>query len=120
MTGKLPLSGWLSWLPFGAVPYITPESAAKDLQQFLIIDVRTAQEFKKSHIPGSISIPLHTLNKTQLQQLQNNKPVLCICRSAHRSKPATRKFLNSGFDAYELQGGMLAWWKLKLPLEEQA
>jgi len=117
MAIKTGISGWFSWLPFGQVPSITAAYAVRDLQQYLLIDVRTRQEFNKSHIPGAISIPLHNLKNNRINELPTDKPILCICLSAHRSKPATRKLIKAGFNAMELKGGMLAWWKLNLPLE---
>ncbi|MBU2965094.1 rhodanese-like domain-containing protein [Amphritea sp. 2_MG-2023] len=111
------LPRWLNWLPFGAVPNISPEELALTLNHYLIVDVRSPQEYQKSHLPGAISLPLHKLNHTRINHLPSDKPVVCICLSAHRSKPATRRFIKSGFDAKELQGGMLAWWKRQLPIE---
>jgi len=108
---------WLSWLPFGHVPAINATELAQQYQQLLIIDVRTRAEWKKSHIPGSVSIPLYQFSVSTVQQLTTDKAIICICLSAHRSKPATRKLIQAGFDARELQGGMRAWWKLKLPTE---
>ncbi|MDO6562795.1 rhodanese-like domain-containing protein [Amphritea sp. 1_MG-2023] len=111
------LPRWLNWLPFGAVPSITSEEVLLNLNHYLIVDVRTHQEYQKSHIPGAISLPLQQLNLARIHKLPQDKPVICICLSAHRSKPATRRFIKAGFDARELQGGMLAWWKRQLPLE---
>ncbi|WP_428033143.1 rhodanese-like domain-containing protein [Amphritea sp.] len=113
------LPGWLNWLPLGNVASISAEIASQQIDDYLFIDVRTPMEFNKSHIPGAISLPLHSLNAERISELPTDKPVICICLSAHRSKPATRKLAKAGFDAQELKGGMLAWWKLKLPLEEQ-
>ncbi|WP_417228122.1 rhodanese-like domain-containing protein [Amphritea sp.] len=117
MTHHNVLPNWLSWLPFGTVPCITPTLAAQHLQDYLIIDVRTSQEYQKSHVPGAISIPLHALSQQRIRTLPNDKPIICICLSAHRSKPATRKLIKAGFNVQELKGGMLAWWKQSLPLE---
>ncbi len=112
------LPDWLSWLPLGKVPEIYPEQAAQSIEQYLFVDVRTRLEYQKSHIPGAISLPLHQLTSTRIRQLPDDKPIICICLSAHRSKPATRKLIKAGFDTRELQGGMLAWWKLELPTEK--
>lgn len=117
MTHKQRLPRWLSWLPFGNVPNMAPEDALPLLQHYLIIDVRTPQEYDKSHLPGAISLPLHQLTLARIATLANDKPILCICLSAHRSKPATRKLIKAGFAAQELKGGMLAWWKKDLPTE---
>lgn len=111
------LPTWLSWLPLGEVPQISCQQLNQNSEQYLLLDVRTHLEFIKSHIPGAISIPLHSLNQKQIDLLSSDKPIVCICLSAHRSKPATRKLLRAGFNVQELQGGMLSWWKQKLPTE---
>ncbi|RRC97559.1 rhodanese-like domain-containing protein [Amphritea balenae] len=112
------LPDWLSWLPLGTVPSVPADKAAMLLKQCTLLDVRSLSEFNKSHIPGAISIPLYKLSKNRINQLPTDKPFICICLSAHRSKPAVRKLLKAGLDAKELEGGMLAWWKLKLPIEK--
>ncbi|MBQ0783324.1 MAG: rhodanese-like domain-containing protein [Amphritea sp.] len=118
MNSPSKLPGWLSWLPLGKVPSIHPEQAVQSISQYLFVDVRTRQEYQKSHIPGAISLPLHQLSSAHIRQLPDDKPIICICLSAHRSKPATRKLIKAGLDTRELEGGMLAWWKLQLPTEK--
>lgn len=108
---------WLSWLPIGEVPGVTAESVNQQPDQYTLIDVRSVSEFRKSHIPGALSIPLYKLSTTRIAELPIDKPFVCICLSAHRSKPATRKFIKAGMEAKELEGGMLAWWKANYPTE---
>lgn len=113
--------GFFWWIPFGKVPEM-PADQVERLRQdaatgLQIVDVRTSLEWKASHIPGAISVPITEFN-TRLPGLQLDKarPVLAICLSAHRSIPAVRKLRQQGFkQAYQLQGGMLSWWKAKLP-----
>lgn len=111
------IPAWLGWLPFGQVPEMSPQQLNKNLSEFCLVDVRTQPEFNKSHIPGAISIPLHRLTQKCANSMKCGKPIICICLSAHRSKPAVRKFKRAGIPCYELQGGMLAWWKQNLPTE---
>jgi rhodanese-related sulfurtransferase len=112
------LPDWLSWLPLGKVPSIHPAQAVQSINQYLFVDIRTRQEYQRSHIPGAISLPLHQLSSARIRQLPDDKPIICICLSAHRSKPATRKLIKAGLDTRELEGGMLAWWKLEFPTEK--
>lgn len=107
------LPSWLGWLPFGRVPSVTPEQLRQSPERYLLIDVRTAAEYHKSHIPRAVSIPLHRFSTRQIRQIRADQPVLCICLSGHRSKPAVRQCLKAGIPSYELEGGMLAWWKQK-------
>ena len=115
---KLP--EWLSWLPLGEVPSTEAQSISKHPDQFTLIDVRSTTEFNKSHIPGALSIPLYQLTNARITKLPKDKPLICICLSAHRSKPAKRKLIRSGFDASELEGGMLKWWKARFPTESSS
>jgi rhodanese-related sulfurtransferase len=41
--------------------------------------------------------------------------VVAICLTAHRSIPAVRLLRENGFEARQLQGGMLAWRAAQLP-----
>lgn len=51
----------------------------------VIIDVRTASEYRVSHYPGAINIPLDELPKHLNQLKTNNNPILLYCRSGNRS-----------------------------------
>lgn len=108
------LSGMFWWLPFGSVPEISPA----DLQQQLIgknppqlLDVRSPPEWQSGVIEGSVLLPVQNL-KTQIGTLNfdKSKPIIAICRSAHRSIGAVRLLEAAGYEvAVQLEGGMLAW-----------
>ncbi len=110
------------WVPVGRVPDIS----ASELQTRLaggnrvqIVDVRSRTEWRRSHIPGAVSVPIHALKDclTALQ-LDGQKPIVAICLSAHRSIPAVRLLHAQGFEnAVQLRGGMLAWWHKRYPTE---
>lgn len=107
------------WLPFGRVP----EIAAADLKARLdqreplqLIDVRSAGEFAGGHIQGAINVPIDQLRSTlPTLALDPRRPVIAICATAHRSPPAVRVLKRAGFDAKQLQNGMIAWQRAKLP-----
>lgn len=109
------------WWPFGRVPEIDAHELHSRLQgesSPQIVDVRTGLEWRNSHIAGSISAPV-----TQLREmlpslgLDRDRPVVAICRTAHRSIPAVRMLRELGFDACQLREGMQAWWRADLPAE---
>jgi rhodanese-related sulfurtransferase len=111
------------WLPFGKVP----EIKAADLQARLdqreplqLIDVRSAGEFAGGHIKGAINVPISQLRSTlPALKLDANRPVIAICATAHRSPPAVRVLRHAGFDAKQLQSGMIAWQRSKLPITKK-
>lgn len=67
----------------------------------------------------SINAPITELKSLLASlSLDSNRPVVAICRSAHRSIPAVRLLRARGFDASQLQQGMQAWWRAGLPVEK--
>lgn len=71
----------------------------KIAQGATILDVRTVEEFRSGHVPGSINIPLDKLNN-QLSKLDKSKPVITCCRSGARSGSATDMLKHQGFEVY--------------------
>ncbi|MEJ2368523.1 MAG: rhodanese-like domain-containing protein [Acidobacteriota bacterium] len=109
------------WLPFGAVPEVTARALSTSLKANAgrpqILDVRTRDEWKGGHIKGSVNIPITEL-RARLEELDFDpaKPVVAICLSGHRSRPAVRLLQISGYqDIRQLSGGMIAWRGLRLP-----
>ena len=115
--------GLLWWLPFGKVS----EMSVVELDIMRkhgsarpqLIDVRTSMEWQSGHIAGAIHVPITELgSRIASLQLDGTRPIIAICRSAHRSIPAVRMLRRHGFrNACQLQGGMLAWWQAGLPVE---
>lgn len=107
------------WLPFGAVPELSPRAladalAASDPPQ--LVDVRTAGEYRRGHVRGAISAPVSELRaRLGVLGLDRRRKVVAICLTAHRSIPAVRLLRAAGYDAAQLAGGMLAWRAEGLP-----
>ena len=81
-----------------------------------LIDVRTIPEYNGplGHINESISIPLSELNENIDNIKSNNfEEIYIICLSGSRSASAVKILNNNDIEAQNVQGGMLAWNKLK-------
>lgn len=78
-----------------------------DLKQ-TIIDVREVEEVAAGKIPGAINIPLSLL-EFRLNELDKSKEYIIVCRSGARSGRATMFLHAQGYQATNMQGGMLAW-----------
>lgn len=76
---------------------------------YIIIDVRTNEEYKESHLKGSINIPYDEIN----EDLDKNKTILVYCQSGRRSKIAYDKLNSLGFTVYDLG----AFSEINLPKE---
>lgn len=96
------------------VKNINSEEAHKFIENnkdVIIIDVRTQQEYKSGHIPGSKSIPLSEF-KSRIGELKNYKetPIIIHCASGSRSSSAVRVLVNNGFhNIYHMNRGLRGW-----------
>jgi phage shock protein E len=74
----------------------------------VIIDVRTANEFKGGHIQGSKNIPVNEI-RSKIDMIRKwNKPVITVCLSGGRSAAAKSVLASAGIEVYN--GG--AWYSL--------
>lgn len=80
-----------------------------------IVDVREDYERAAGHIPDSSHIELAALT-ARAQEVDRSRPVIFLCRVGARSAMAASAFAASGYDAYTLSGGLLAWVDAGLPL----
>ena len=79
----------------------------------VILDVRTPQELEDKslgHIEGVINIPVQVL-ESRIDELADykDKDIAVICKSGHRSSIATKILLEHGFNAINVEGGMLQY-----------
>ena len=96
------------------------ESAGLQSNDFaVIIDVRTDGEWKSERIPGAIHIPLDELNE-RMAELKSfeGKQLIMQCAVGGRSSEAVEILQQAGFNnVSNMNGGIVAWNKAKLPLE---
>jgi len=78
----------------------------------VFLDVRTPEEYREGHIPGSVLIPLSELDK-KYAQVPADKPVLIVCRSGNRSMQANLLLQKYGLsNTRSIKGGMLDWTEI--------
>jgi len=77
-------------------------------EKISLVDVRTPEEYKVGHIPGSVSIPLNTIQNQK--SLPNKGRVVLYCAGGVRSVKARKLFSARGIqDAVDVKGGIDAW-----------
>ena len=77
---------------------------------YIILDVRTAEEFKDRHIPGAINIPNETIGTEEIPELPDkDQRILVYCRSGNRSKQASEKLAALGYTNIIEFGGINDW-----------
>ena len=92
---------------------VTTEEAANIMQteeNYVILDVRTAQEFASGHIPGAVLLPNETIGTEDIPLLPDkDQLILVYCRSGNRSKQAAEKLAQLGYTNIVEFGGINSW-----------
>lgn len=77
---------------------------------YLILDVRTPEEFRDKHIPGAINIPNETIGSDEIPELPGKDHLILVyCRSGNRSKQAAEKLVALGYTNIAEFGGINDW-----------
>ena len=85
---------------------------------FMMLDVRTAEEYAAGHIKGAVLIPVQVLAE-RLSEVPKNKRVYVYCRSGARSARASAMLAKHGFTNIEnMMGGIKAWKAAFYPIEK--
>jgi rhodanese-related sulfurtransferase len=99
---------------------ISPARAAELMRDgdAQLVDVRTPEEVEAGRIAGSEHIELDEL-PAQASEIDRERPIVFYCRSGQRSAMATGAFRAAGYEAYNLDGGLLAWVEGGQPIEPE-
>jgi rhodanese-related sulfurtransferase len=62
----------------------------------VVIDVRTASEFDRGRVPGSLNIPVDRIAVSIPRIRGMERPVVLVCSSGHRSRNALRILKENG------------------------
>ena len=92
---------------------VSPEEAAAMMEEetdYIILDVRTQEEYEAAHIPGAICIPNETIGTEDIPELPDkDQLILVYCRSGNRSKQASEKLAKQGYANIVEFGGINSW-----------
>ncbi len=107
------------------VPEVIPEVYQQISEPVRLIDVRSSEEFvgELGHIKGAELVTLGPdlqafLDEGAATDLKD-QTIIFVCRSGARSAQATMYSRQLGFEkVYNLQGGMLRWNSLQLPIQK--
>lgn len=92
---------------------ITAEEAKKIMDtepEYVILDVRTEEEFAQGHIPGAILIPDYEIREEAESSLPDKDALILVyCRSGRRSKNAAQILAELGYTNIREFGGILDW-----------
>jgi len=85
----------------------------------VILDCRTAKEFKKGHLPKAVNIPRGLLEFKVANKIPNKTNyIICYCKSGGRSCLGTETLGQMGYtNVKSMAGGWKAWVKAGYPIE---
>ncbi len=77
---------------------------------YIILDVRTPEEFAEKHIPNAINVPNETIGTDEISALPDKDQLIMVyCRSGRRSKEAAEKLVKLGYTNIVEFGGIIDW-----------
>ena len=86
-------------------------------ENYIILDVRRADEYASGHIPGAVNLSNETIgaaNSAEDEEIASvlpdqNQLILVYCRSGNRSKQASQKLADMGYTNVKEFGGIMDW-----------
>ena len=92
---------------------ITAEEAKQIMDNeegYIILDVRTQEEYDEGHIPGAIVISHEEITeKAEKVLTDKDQLILVYCRSGRRSKLAAEALVELGYTNIKEFGGIIDW-----------
>ena len=93
--------------------HISQEEAKKLMDTetgYIILDVRTQEEYEEGHVVEAMCIPNETIDDTVTEQLPDkDQLILVYCRSGNRSQQASKKLADLGYTNIQEFGGINTW-----------
>ena len=104
----------------GTNPLITPERLLENPNKYVVLDVRSKQEFDAGHIEGAVNIPhYNVMEQLNVIKSWNDKTIVVHCRSGKRAWVAEQMLMKQNVaNLAHLKGDMLEWQAKKLPLKK--
>lgn len=79
-------------------------------ENYIILDVRTQEEYDEKHIPGAVLVPNEMIGTKDIPELPDkDQMILVYCRSGNRSKQASEKLTALGYTNIIEFGGINDW-----------
>jgi rhodanese-related sulfurtransferase len=78
---------------------------------FILIDVRTEEEYLEAHIEGAVLLPNESIDETTAAEVlpEKDKQIFVYCRTGRRSAEAAEKLLQLGYTNVYDFGGIIDW-----------
>lgn len=113
------LEGYFDFVDANAGTLMPEQIPAEDYKKFHVIDVRDADQFAQSHIPGAVNIEWRQVF-AQRAKLPKDKTLLLYCNTSSFAAQAAMALRMDGFENVRLLYGGYNEWKARGGLEAYA
>ena len=78
---------------------------------FVLVDVRSPQLYRSSHVPGAINIPVRTITEERLAEFPSDTTFVVYCAGPHcnGANKAAIRMAKLGRPVKEMIGGTTGW-----------
>ena len=91
------------------IPTVSVDQVPDPLPDGLfVVDVREPVEWAHGHTDGSVHIPMSEFVE-RIEEVPNDQQVLVVCKVGARSARVAGYLVQSGYEAFNLDGGLLEW-----------
>ena len=99
----------------GDIPTVTVADVPNEA---VLLDVREADEWTAGHIEGARHVPMFQVPQhvSLSEDFAGDVPIVVVCKMGGRSAQVTAWLNQHGYDAVNLDGGMLAWTSAGRPM----
>ncbi|MET3961804.1 rhodanese-related sulfurtransferase [Marmoricola sp. OAE513] len=103
-----------------SIPTITIDQVPADLPAGVtLIDVREPVEWAHGHAPDAVHIPMNEIPE-RIAEIPQDGQVLVVCKVGGRSGQVVGYLVQNGYDAVNIDGGMLEWQAAGRPMVADA
>jgi len=108
--------------PASSVPSPTPSSYQTitaeeaytmmgESDSFILLDVRTEEEYLEAHIEGAVLLPNESIDETTAAEAlpKKDRQIFVYCRTGRRSAEAAEKLIRLGYTNVYDFGGIIDW-----------
>jgi rhodanese-related sulfurtransferase len=86
-------------------------------EDIVVVDVRFPTDFRKSHIPGAVSLPKGKWQNAAGLSKEKLHVLYCYNQQCHLAAEAAIELLAQGYRVVEMEGGFATWEANGSPVE---
>lgn len=90
------------------IDYESAKMILRNDKDAILLDVRSPQEYKETHLEGSINIPIYNIEEKSKEMIPNKENIVIVyCQSGGRSGKAVKILEKQGYSKlYNIEGGL--------------